>query len=225
MGRTPAWADTVRTWPRVWLNGWPVRSTSVGPAARRCRTDGGRCDRGVGGDPKASSAGRERGFAIGVHRLSRCAAPMQWPKRSSSSSGPVSAASFSNRGRNAWARRVAAAGRSPYRRPDTTGRSRGDLPAPGRGAPARPRPGRTGTDRAAPAPRLRTGPGEHPHGTGLRVARLAAQGLTNREIGAQLLISPRTVGHHLANVFPKLGIVSRADLARIDFGNGLHLIG
>jgi DNA-binding CsgD family transcriptional regulator len=58
-----------------------------------------------------------------------------------------------------------------------------------------------------------------------RVARLAAQGLTNREIGAQLLISPRTVGHHLANVFPKLGIVSRADLARIDFGDGLHLIG
>ncbi|MFI6935155.1 AAA family ATPase [Streptomyces sp. NPDC050287] len=59
----------------------------------------------------------------------------------------------------------------------------------------------------------------------LRVARLAARGLTNREIGAQLLISPRTVGHHLANVFPKLGIVSRADLARIDFGDGLHLIG
>ncbi|MDQ0760267.1 helix-turn-helix transcriptional regulator [Streptomyces canus] len=59
----------------------------------------------------------------------------------------------------------------------------------------------------------------------LRVARLAGQGLTNREIGAQLLISPRTVGHHLANVFPKLGIVSRADLARIDFGDGLHLIG
>ncbi|MFI5874335.1 AAA family ATPase [Streptomyces sp. NPDC051445] len=59
----------------------------------------------------------------------------------------------------------------------------------------------------------------------LRVARLAAQGLTNREIGSQLLISHRTVAHHLANVFPKLGIVSRADLARIDFGDGLHLIG
>ncbi len=58
----------------------------------------------------------------------------------------------------------------------------------------------------------------------LRVARLAAQGLTNREIGAQLLISPRTVGHHLANVFPKLGIISRADLARIDFEDGLRLM-
>ncbi|MFI5679688.1 helix-turn-helix transcriptional regulator [Streptomyces cellulosae] len=59
----------------------------------------------------------------------------------------------------------------------------------------------------------------------LRVARLAARGLTNREIGSQLLISPRTVGHHLANVFPKLGIVSRADLGRIDFGDGSHPIG
>lgn len=59
----------------------------------------------------------------------------------------------------------------------------------------------------------------------LRVARLAAEGLTNREIGAQLLISPRTVGHHLSNVFPKLGIVSRADLARVDFEDGLRLRG
>ena len=58
----------------------------------------------------------------------------------------------------------------------------------------------------------------------LRVARLAAEGLTNREIGTQLLISPRTVGYHLANVFPKLGIVSRADLARVDFEDGLRLM-
>jgi DNA-binding CsgD family transcriptional regulator len=51
----------------------------------------------------------------------------------------------------------------------------------------------------------------------LRVARMAGTGLTNREIAAQLLISPRTVGHHLANVFPKLGITSRAEL------NGIRL--
>ena len=57
----------------------------------------------------------------------------------------------------------------------------------------------------------------------LRVARLAADGLTNREIGAQLLISPRTVGHHLANVYPKLGITSRAELARIDLAGDLRL--
>ncbi|MEU6643491.1 AAA family ATPase [Saccharomonospora sp. NPDC046836] len=57
----------------------------------------------------------------------------------------------------------------------------------------------------------------------LRVAQLAADRLTNREIAAQLLISPRTVGHHLANVYPKLGIASRADLARIDFDGDLRL--
>jgi hypothetical protein len=33
------------------------------------------------------------------------------------------------------------------------------------------------------------------------------------------------VAHHLANVFPKLGIASRADLARIDFDDGLRLMG
>ncbi|MCY0939785.1 helix-turn-helix transcriptional regulator [Streptomyces antarcticus] len=59
----------------------------------------------------------------------------------------------------------------------------------------------------------------------LRVARLAADGLTNREVAAQLLISPRTVGHHLSNVFPKLGIVARAELTRVDFDNGLRLLG
>ena len=48
----------------------------------------------------------------------------------------------------------------------------------------------------------------------LQVARLAADGLTNREIGQRLVISSRTVGHHLANVFPKLGIATRAQLAR-----------
>lgn len=46
-----------------------------------------------------------------------------------------------------------------------------------------------------------------------RVARLAAQQLTNREIGTQLRISHRTVGHHLGNVFSKLGIATRSELA------------
>ncbi|MEV0977686.1 AAA family ATPase [Streptomyces sp. NPDC049915] len=48
----------------------------------------------------------------------------------------------------------------------------------------------------------------------LRIAQLAADGLTNKEIGARLSLSPRTVGGHLAKVFPKLGIASRAALAR-----------
>ncbi|KJK48644.1 hypothetical protein UK23_16490 [Lentzea aerocolonigenes] len=57
----------------------------------------------------------------------------------------------------------------------------------------------------------------------LRVARLAREGLTNREIAAQLLISPRTVGHHLSNVFPKLGVVTRAELSHIDFDGSMRL--
>ncbi|SDU73455.1 LuxR family transcriptional regulator [Jiangella alkaliphila] len=44
------------------------------------------------------------------------------------------------------------------------------------------------------------------------VARLAATGLTNKEIAAQLYLSPRTVSTHLSRVFPKLGIGSRGAL-------------
>lgn len=46
----------------------------------------------------------------------------------------------------------------------------------------------------------------------LRVAELAATGLTNRDIGTQLYLSPRTVATHLYRIFPKLGITSRAAL-------------
>ncbi len=45
-----------------------------------------------------------------------------------------------------------------------------------------------------------------------QIALLAAQGLTNREIGERLFLSPRTVGFHLYRVFPLLGITSRMQL-------------
>jgi DNA-binding CsgD family transcriptional regulator len=46
----------------------------------------------------------------------------------------------------------------------------------------------------------------------LQIARLAADGLSNREIGERLFLSHRTIGSHLYRIFPKLGITSRAQL-------------
>ncbi|QCX73865.1 Putative HTH-type transcriptional regulator [Streptomyces sp. YIM 121038] len=53
-----------------------------------------------------------------------------------------------------------------------------------------------------------------------QVVRLAAQGLSNGEIGARLFLSPRTVGYHLYKAFPKLGVASRAQLLGMAFDEG-----
>ncbi|MGA5294941.1 ATP-binding protein [Streptomyces koyangensis] len=45
-----------------------------------------------------------------------------------------------------------------------------------------------------------------------QIVRLAAGGLTNREIGERLFLSPRTVGSHLYRSFPKLGVTARSQL-------------
>lgn len=46
----------------------------------------------------------------------------------------------------------------------------------------------------------------------LQIGKLAAEGLSNREIGERLILSPRTIGSHLYRIFPKLGISSRSEL-------------
>ena len=68
----------------------------------------------------------------------------------------------------------------------------------------------TGGRRAAPASereRLLT-----PHEA--RIARLAADGLSNAEIADRQFVSPRTVEYHLHKIFRKLGIASRTQLAQ-----------
>jgi DNA-binding CsgD family transcriptional regulator len=50
----------------------------------------------------------------------------------------------------------------------------------------------------------------------LQIARFVAEGHTNREVAAQLFLSPRTIAFHLRNVYRKLGISSRTALARIE---------
>jgi DNA-binding CsgD family transcriptional regulator/tetratricopeptide (TPR) repeat protein len=51
-----------------------------------------------------------------------------------------------------------------------------------------------------------------------KVAELVRQGLSNKDVAAQCWVSPRTVAFHLRNVFSKLGISSRGELARLDLG-------
>ncbi|HKE78930.1 MAG TPA: helix-turn-helix transcriptional regulator, partial [Solirubrobacteraceae bacterium] len=49
----------------------------------------------------------------------------------------------------------------------------------------------------------------------LRIATLVAAGASNRDVAAQIFVSPKTVEYHLRKVFLKLGVASRVELARI----------
>lgn len=49
----------------------------------------------------------------------------------------------------------------------------------------------------------------------LQIAQMVAEGLTNREIGARLYLSHRTIGSHLYRIFPKLGVASRGELRAV----------
>jgi DNA-binding CsgD family transcriptional regulator/tetratricopeptide (TPR) repeat protein len=64
-------------------------------------------------------------------------------------------------------------------------------------------------------PEMQTAAWEHLTAQEYQIAMLAAQGLTNRQIGERLLLSHRTVGAHLYHIFPKLGISSRGQLSAV----------
>jgi DNA-binding CsgD family transcriptional regulator len=49
----------------------------------------------------------------------------------------------------------------------------------------------------------------------LQIVRFVGQGASNRDVAAQLFLSPRTIDYHLRQVFAKLGISSRAELIRL----------
>lgn len=55
----------------------------------------------------------------------------------------------------------------------------------------------------------------------VEVLRLAARGLSNRAIAAELVVSERTVGHHLAHVYDKTGRRTRAGAAVFAMEHGL----
>ena len=50
----------------------------------------------------------------------------------------------------------------------------------------------------------------------LKVAQLVSSGLSNKDVAAQIWVSPRTVAFHLRNVFAKAGVSSRGELAQIE---------
>jgi DNA-binding NarL/FixJ family response regulator len=60
----------------------------------------------------------------------------------------------------------------------------------------------------------RRGSGSELTATEERVADLVAQGLTNKAVAEELYVSDRTVEGHLSRIYAKLGIRSRAELAR-----------
>ncbi|HWS87963.1 MAG TPA: response regulator transcription factor [Pyrinomonadaceae bacterium] len=77
-----------------------------------------------------------------------------------------------------------------------------------------------GTARGAESPPTRSGPDEDFTPAESRVARLVAEGLSNKEIAAELGSSVRTVEGHISNILSKKGFGNRVEIARHVLGRG-----
>ena len=69
-----------------------------------------------------------------------------------------------------------------------------------------------------------SGNGGYPGGLSDReveVLRLVSRGFTNKEVAQRLDISARTVGHHLAHTYEKIGVTTRAAAAMFAMKNGI----
>ena len=51
--------------------------------------------------------------------------------------------------------------------------------------------------------------------------RLAARGLSNKDIATQLVVTPKTVGNHIEHIYTKIGATNRAGAALFAMRNGL----
>ena len=83
---------------------------------------------------------------------------------------------------------------------------------------AKPWAARAGTELRATGQTLRRQDTARMHLTPqeMQVVRLVAEGGSNQDVAAKLFLSPRTVAYHLHKAYPKLGVSSRTELARLD---------